>query len=110
MKFSEKVQKFGKVVEGEDVVLTYTFMNEGEEPIIINEAKVNCTCTKVDFPKTPINPKKVDQIKVTFQTKSKIGYQERKVELITNKGSVEISFKGVVKATEETKDKYKSDR
>lgn len=102
--------KFGKVNEGEDVVLKYTFMNESEEPILINEAKVNCTCTVVDFPETPVNPKKVGQIIVTFHTESKIGYQERKIELITNKGSTEISFKGVVKATEETKTEYKENQ
>ena len=107
LKFSEKAQKFGKVIEGEVIVLKYTFMNEGEEPVLINEAKVNCTCTVVDFPETPINPKKVGQITVTFNTESKIGYQERKIELITNKGKAEISFKGVVKATKETKTEYK---
>lgn len=110
MKFSEKVQKFGKVKEGEVIVLKYTFMNEGDEPILINEAKVNCTCTVVDFPKTPTNPNKVGQITVTFHTESKIGYQERKIELITNEGKAEISFKGVVKATEESKTEYKSNQ
>ena len=85
-------------------------MNEGAEPILINEAKVNCTCTIVDYPETPIDPKKVGQIRVTFHTESKIGYQERKIELVTNKGSVEISFKGVVKASEETKTEYKSNQ
>ena len=109
MKFSDKVQKFGKVQEGEEVKLTYNFMNEGEEPIIINEAKVNCTCTKVSYPKTPINPNKVGQILVTFHTEAKIGYQERKIELITNQGRAEIVFKGVVKATEHTKSEYKSE-
>jgi hypothetical protein len=108
LKFSDNVQKFGKVDEGTDVVLKYTFMNEGSEPILINEAKVNCTCTEVEYPETPVSPNKVGQIIVTFHTESKIGYQERKIQLITNQGNSEISFKGVVKATSETKSEFKS--
>ena len=108
MKFSEPVKKFGKVAEGEKVVLTYNFMNRSDSPVVINEAKSNCTCTHVDFSRSPINPEKVGQIVVTFNTEAKIGYQERKIELITNQGSSEISFKGVVKATEQTKETYKS--
>ena len=35
--------------------------------------------------------------------------KERTIELITNQGIAEISFKGVVKASEQTKTKYKSE-
>ncbi|HAW51445.1 MAG TPA: hypothetical protein DCX54_03810 [Flavobacteriales bacterium] len=110
LKFTEKVQKFGKVDEGKDVVLKYTFMNEGQEPILINEAKVNCTCTVVDYPEAPVSPNKVGQVTVTFHTESKIGYQERKIQLVTNLGTSEIVFKGVVKASQETKKEYKSNQ
>ncbi|MEQ9064195.1 MAG: DUF1573 domain-containing protein [Vicingaceae bacterium] len=108
IKFSDRVQKFGKVDEGVDVTLKYTFMNEGKQPILINDAKVNCSCTVVDFPKTPIGPAKFGQIVVTFHTEAKIGYQERKIDLSTNLGSSQIVFKGVVIAKEETVDKYKA--
>jgi len=110
LKFDHPTQKFGKVEEGKDVYLTYEFINEGEKPIVINESKVNCTCTVVTFPKEPINPNAKGTINVGFHTKGKIGYQERTIKLITNQGNVEITFKGVVKATEATKEEYKNSK
>jgi hypothetical protein len=107
LKFVQEHQKFGKIEEGKELYLTYEFVNEGEKPIIFNEAKVNCTCTVVTFPKEPINPKAKGVINIGFHTKGKIGFQERSVELITNQGNYTISFKGTVKATEETKEQYK---
>ncbi len=107
LKFQKSTQKFGKVEEGKDIYLTFEFVNEGEKPVIINESKVNCSCTVVTFPKEPINPNTKGEINIGFHTKGKIGYQERTVELITNQGNSTITFKGVVKATEETKEEYK---
>ena len=110
LEFSQSKQKFGKVPEGQDVHLNYEFTNLAEKPLIINEAKVNCTCTIVTYPKEPISPGSKATIKVDFHTAGKIGYQERTVELITNQGNAEILFKGVVKASAETKEEYKNNR
>lgn len=110
VKFSESVKNFGKVDEGKKIVLKYLFMNKGDAPLIINEVKSNCTCTHVDYSRSPINPEKVGEIVVTFDTEAKIGYQERKIEILTNLGNTEIRFKGVVKATDQTKEKYKTDK
>ena len=107
LEFSQSKQKFGKVPEGQDVYLTFDFVNKGEKPVVINEAKVNCSCTVVTFPKEPINPNTKGVINIGFHTKGKIGYQERTVELITNQGTSEIIFKGVVKASEQTKEEHK---
>ena len=107
LKFNHNHQKFGKVEEGKEVYLTYEFVNEGVKPVIINEAKVNCSCTVVTFPKDPINPNSKGLINIGFHTKGKIGFQERTVEIITNQGSEILTFQGVVKATEATKKEYK---
>lgn len=107
IKFDKSVKKFGKVEEGKEVYLTFDFVNESDKPIIINESKVNCSCTVVTFPKEPINPDASGVINIGFHTKGKIGYQERTVELITNQGTATITFKGVVKATEATKEEHK---
>ena len=109
LRFTHKEQKFGKVDEGQDVSLDYTFMNEGDKALIINEAKVNCSCTEVDYPRNPIPPQKVGKITVKFHTAQKIGYQERNIVLNTNLGSYEITFKGVVRATKDTKEQYREE-
>ena len=107
LKFDHSVKKFGKVDEGVKVEIEYIFVNNGEKPLIINDTKVNCACTVVDFPKSPIKPNEKGAINVSFDTHGKIGYQERKIEIITNQGTTTIVFKGVVKATEETLEEHK---
>lgn len=107
LKFDAKVQKFSKVNEGEEVNLKYQFINQGDKPVVINEAKVNCTCTEVTFPKEPFKPNSTGTVNVKFDTKGKIGFQERTVTLLTDQGNVEIVFKGVVKASDKTLEEYK---
>lgn len=107
LEFDSPKQKFGKVPEGQDVYLTYEFVNIGEKPVIINEAKVNCSCTVVDYPKEPITPNAKGKVNIGFHTKGKIGFQERTVEFLTNRGSTTIMFKGIVKASSATKESYK---
>ena len=108
LKYAESVQKFGKVDEGVKIELSYDFVNKGDKPVIINDSKVNCSCTKVNFPSSPIKPSEKGAITVSFDTHGKIGYQERKIELTTNMGIDVITFKGVIKATEETKLEHKA--
>jgi len=108
LKFIQSVQKFGKIDEGTKVELEYNFVNNSDEPIIINDFKVNCTCTIVNFSKSPIKPNEKSVVSVSFDSEGKIGYQERKIELLTNKGTAIIVFKGVVNATEKTKEEHKN--
>lgn len=80
----------------EGVVLEhdYHFTNTGISPLIISDYKVACTCTKITFPKNPIAPKQSGTIHLSFDTQGKYGYQNRKIELISNaKKSVFLSFR-----------------
>jgi hypothetical protein len=76
--------KWDKVAEGEKLEHYFVFVNSGNKPLLIQEAKVACTCTKVDFPKAPIAPGQRDSIHVTFDTKEKFYYQDRVIELVAN--------------------------
>ena len=103
----KKTLKFDKVNEGELVTLLYTFTNESNQPVIFKDFKTACHCTKAILPKTPITPNQKGEIKITFDTNKKIGYQERIVTIITNLGEYELKFKGVVNASKETIEEYK---
>lgn len=96
--FDHKVQKFDKTKEGPVLSFIYPFTNSGDKPLVIQDMKVACTCTKFEFPKYPIMPGERDTIHVTFDTKGKMGWQDRTLEIISNaegKNPV-LSFKGVV--------------
>lgn len=82
--FEKEVIKLGKVKEGEVLNFEYSFTNSGTEPLIISDIKVACTCTKFEFPKSPVAPGEKQIIKVSFDTKNKIGYQDRTLEIYSN--------------------------
>lgn len=84
--------------KGEVVKLEFEFSNTGNQPLIITDAKVECSCTTVDFPKQPIAPAQQAKVTVSFDTKSVYDRQDRTVEMISNakNSSQKIRFKGVV--------------
>lgn len=106
LKFDDVKYNFGFVHEGEKLVHQYTFENTGTQPVIISEAKVQCSCTQVEFPKQPIKPGEKGVIKVTFDTTNKMDRQDRTVLLTTNAQAqpYELRFKCVVLKAKKGKD------
>src|SRR6476469_6776750 len=47
---------FGKVTDGEKVEYNYRFINSGNKPLIISDAKASCGCTVPEKPDAPIPP------------------------------------------------------
>jgi hypothetical protein len=98
LKFTDIKKSFGFVKKGEVVKIDFELSNEGNQPLIITDAKVECSCTTVEFPKQPIAPGQKAKITVSFDTKSVYDRQDRTVEIISNakNPSQKIRFKGVV--------------
>lgn len=76
--------KWDKTPEGELLEHYFVFKNTGSEPLVIDDAEVACSCTKVTFPKKPIPPQSKDSILVTFNTEGKFYNQDRKILLKAN--------------------------
>jgi len=83
-KFEKKIIKLDKVKAGENLNFSYPFTNTGDQPIIINNIKVSCNCTKTEWPKNPILPGISDTIHVSVSTKSMVGWQDRILEIHSN--------------------------
>jgi hypothetical protein len=98
LKFTDAKQSFGLVKKGEQVKLTYQFTNVGNQPLFITDAKAECSCTKVTWPKEPILPGKSSNIDVLFDTSPTYDRQDRIVEVFSNdtKSPQKIRFKGVI--------------
>lgn len=98
IKFKSTKQSFGFVKKGEVVKVTFVFSNTGNEDLELLDAKAECSCTTVDFPKYMIKPNQTDTITVYFDTKSVYDRQDRIVEVISNASNAKqnIRFKGVV--------------
>lgn len=98
MEIKDTKKNFGFVKRGEVVKLEYDLTNIGNEPLIINDAEVSCSCTTVDFPKQPISPNQSVKIFVSFDTKTVYDRQDRLVLLKSNdpKSPSRIRYKGIV--------------
>lgn len=113
--FEKEKMKFNKVDEGTPVQLTYSFTYDGEFPLTLLPPEVDCTCTEVVLPKGDIEKDQTYTLVVKFDTRGKIGYQEREIKLKFISDAMDsrfiekvIVFKGVVKASKETKEKFES--
>jgi hypothetical protein len=69
--FPETTFDFGEVMEGDVVEHVYKFKNEGNEPLIISNAKGSCGCTVPEWPKEPIPVGGSGEIMVRFDSKNK---------------------------------------
>lgn len=102
LKFTDKVHRSGKVIEGEQLQYAYQFTNSGDAPLIFLKYEVACPCTVVTLPEAPVLPGEESTVSVQFDSKGKIGYQDRTVTIYSNalKSPHEIRFTVNVKNTE----------
>ncbi|MBK7587981.1 MAG: DUF1573 domain-containing protein [Bacteroidetes bacterium] len=84
LQFNDTIHQFGILHEGEIVEYEFAFTNIGKRDILISEAKASCGCTVADYPTHPFKPNATDVIKVTFDSKGKVGMNEKSVLVTTN--------------------------
>lgn len=96
--FDKTIQHLGFVHQGDTLSFQYTFTNTGNQPLVISDAKVQCSCTIVSLPTQPVLPGKQGVIKTRFVTNTAIDRQDRTIEVISNAATpqVELRFKCVV--------------
>lgn len=98
IKFSKEVLHLGFVKQGDTLKFQYTFTNTGDQPLVISETKVQCNCTSVDYPKSPIPPKGTGIIKATFTTAHAWDMQDRTIIVTSNANNspTELHFKCII--------------
>ncbi len=87
--------KFPDTQEGKQLKHMFKFKNTGNQPLVIKDCKVACSCTKVLFSKKPILPGQESSIELDFDTNGKYGYQNRVVSIFSNakNSPVKLRFK-----------------
>lgn len=98
IKIADTKKSFGFVKQGKEVRLEFDLKNAGQEPLVIQEVKVECSCTKAEFSKEPLAPGKGGKITLVIDTKTMQDRQDRTAEVISNavNGTVYLRYKGVV--------------
>lgn len=83
-KFIESKHDFGDIIQGDVVEHHFEFSNVGDLPLIISNIITTCGCTAPTRPKEPVNPGEKGKIKIVFDSKGKIGKQNKVVTIISN--------------------------
>lgn len=98
--FAETSHDFGSIPEEDGPVTCYfSFVNEGEAPLVIISASAQCGCTRPSFPQKPIAPGKSGEIKVTYNPQGRPGEFVKEVKVKTNdkkRRTVKLKISGVV--------------
>lgn len=97
-KSDTKTHDFGSIDEGDVITHYINVLNRGDAPLRIVDFQVGCGCTMVDYPRTAIQPGKSVKIKAVFDSKDKLGPQNKLVRLVTNgvPKNLDMHFKGYV--------------
>lgn len=100
IKFDDTKHDFGTIVEGEKVSHAYHFVNTGDQPLFISDAKASCGCTIPSFPKEPILPGQDGEIMVEFNSNNRVGMQRKNVLVYSNAQQEAMSIGFVVEVKE----------
>lgn len=97
--FKATVHQFGSVKRGSNVEYVFTFINKGKTPVIINKAKVFCSCVVSNWTKEPVLPNDSGKINVKYYARE-IGTFSKTIKVFTNKNdeSIDLRIQGVVPA------------
>jgi len=91
-------QKFGKVTDGEKVIISFHFKNTGTKPLVIKDVKASCGCTVPEKPEAPIAPGKEGVIKAEFNSAGRVGLVSKDLTVTCNTSNPEhnLHFEGEV--------------
>ncbi len=91
------VHEFGELEKGSAANHAFTFLNNGNTPLTIENVRTTCGCTASEWPIHPIMPGDTGQIKINYDASKKGAFEKkvraffngiRKAEILTIKGIV----------------------
>ena len=82
--FAEASFDFGDINQGDIVEHVFEFENSGNEILILNDVRTTCGCTAPSWPKEPIPPGETASLTIKFNSRGKIGMQNKVITVISN--------------------------
>ncbi len=82
--FEEKAHDFGDIVQGQVVEHVFAFTNTGNQPLVLANVLTTCGCTAPMWPKQPVPPGESSSITVKFNSRGKIGVQNKVITIVSN--------------------------
>lgn len=82
--FPEPKFDFGTIQQGDSIAHEYTFFNTGKKTLHILSVNSACGCTVSKVYKDKLEPGDSSKIKVVFNSKDKIDFQEKAITILAN--------------------------
>lgn len=83
--FDKLTHNFGKFPESQKQHAVFTFKNNGNQPLVINQVIASCGCTNVQYDKKPLAPGESGKISVTYDGKDKFpGFVKKTITVRSN--------------------------
>lgn len=101
--FNKYEYDFGRFPEKNGPVSTsFTFTNKGKTPLVINQVIASCGCTSPDWTKSPIEPGKTGELKITYNPAGRPGTFVKTITVLSNatNNRIELRIKGEVETPE----------
>jgi len=101
IEFEKRVHDFGTILQGGDGTYNFVFTNTGKEPLILNNVKSSCGCTKPEWSAEPVKPGEKAAVKVGYNTKL-VGPFTKTITVFSNasNSSEVLTIKGAVTPVE----------
>ena len=84
MDFEFSTHDFGKLNEGDNAEVEFTFTNTGTEKLIITNVKASCGCTTPFWSKEPVMPGEQGKITAKYNTVNKSGSFNKSITINSN--------------------------
>lgn len=83
--FDNDTLNLGILAEGEIRTVTFEIKNAGEADLVITDVSTSCGCTVAErYPTRPLGPGETAPIKVTFDSRGRVGRNEKDIFVVTN--------------------------
>ncbi len=98
MEFDNTKYDFGSAMEGEALIIEFSFKNTGNAPLHIERIQSSCGCTVAEYPEFDIKPSEEGIVKAIFDTGGFKGYQYKTLTVYSNADNspVKLEITGVI--------------
>lgn len=97
--FEQRVHNFGTIKEdGGKVSHSFSFVNQGGQPLLINKVEASCGCTTPSWTRKPVEPGQSGFVRATFDPRRRPGHFNKSVVVRSNaiNGTVLLRIQGRV--------------
>ena len=101
IRFTETIHNYGDIVKGGDGTCQFTFFNDGNEPLILQNVKASCGCTTPSYTQKPVMPGQSGTIDVKYNTNNVGGFSKtiRVTSNAVDNPNITLTIRGNVKQT-----------